>query len=219
MPPGKQPLPRDDVAAEQRRRILRVTADLIAKRGYADTSTELIVRRARVGYGTFYKFFADKEEAFVALFDETFDSNSKLIAAAYADGEDRPWGDRVAAAIATYYEAIAADPPLWRACLVESLTAGPKVLMRYEGAIQAMGEMLRQGRREAPDAAALPETLEGTLVGGIVWIAYQRLIVGDAAEGLPKLLPEAIQFALSPYLGEERAGAIASRNLVAAEAG
>ena len=220
MPPGKQPLPRDDVAAEQRRRILRVTADLIAKRGYADTSTELIVRRARVGYGTFYKFFADKEEAFVALFDETFDTNSKLIAAAYGNGaDDRPWGDRVTAAIATFYEAIAGDPPLWRACLVESLTAGPEVLMRYEGAIQAMGEMLKQGRREAPDADALPETLEGNLVGGIVWIAYQRLILGDAAEGLPRLLPEAVQFALSPYLGEKAAGDVAKRHLVGADAG
>jgi AcrR family transcriptional regulator len=213
VPPGAQPLARDDVAAEQRRRILRITADLIAKRGYADTSTELIVRRAKVGYGTFYKFFADKEAAFVALFDETFDTNSVLIAEAYgAESDERPWGDRVAAAIGVFYEAIAGDPPLWRACLVESLTAGPRVLMRYEGAIQAMGAMLRQGRKLTPEAEALPETLEGTLVGGIVWIAYQRLIVGDAAEGLPKLLPEAIQFALSPYLGEKQAGVVAERH-------
>jgi hypothetical protein len=38
-----------------------VTADLVSKRGYSDTTTELIVRRAKVGYGTFYKFFADKK--------------------------------------------------------------------------------------------------------------------------------------------------------------
>jgi AcrR family transcriptional regulator len=67
VPPGKEPLARADAAADQRRRILRVTADIVAKRGYAGTSTDLIVRRAKVGYGTFYKFFADKEAAFLAL--------------------------------------------------------------------------------------------------------------------------------------------------------
>lgn len=216
MPPGKQPLARSDAAANQRRRILRVTAELIAKRGYADTSTELIVRRAKVGYGTFYKFFDDKEAAFVALFDETFDTSSERIAAAYGtDSDEREWGDRIASAIATFYGAIAGDPPVWRACLVESLTAGAKVLNRYEAAIQALAAILEHGRSLSPNAAVLPPTLEGTLVGGIVWIAYQRLIVGEAAEGLPPLLPEAVQFALSPYLGEAEAARIAQRHSVA----
>jgi AcrR family transcriptional regulator len=212
VPPGPKPLARKDAGAEQRRRILRVTADLIAKRGYADTTTELIVRRAKVGYGTFYKFFPDKEAAFLALFDETFDVSSKLIGAAFGDEADlRPWGERVAEAIRAFYEEIAADPPLWRACLVESLTAGPVMLGRQEMAIQQLGAILWPGREEAPEGIALPETLERTLAGGIVWFAHQRLIVGEAADELPKILPEAVQFALSPYLGEEAAVAIADR--------
>lgn len=213
VPPGPRPLTRADVATEQRQRILRVVADLIAKRGYADTSTDLIVRRAKVGYGTFYKFFADKEAAFLALFDETFRTTSKLIAAAYVeDAGTRPWSDRLAAAITVFYREIAADPPLWKACLVESLTAGPKVLGRYEAAIQQLAAILDDGRKETKDGSTLPDTLEGTLAGGIVWIAYQRLITGEAAEGLPGLLPEAIQFSLSPYLGETAAAEIAARH-------
>lgn len=212
MPPGPKPLARKDAGAEQRRRILRVTADLIAKRGYADTTTELIVRRAKVGYGTFYKFFPDKEEAFLALFDETFEASSKLVGEAYGgEGDPRPWGERVAEAIRAFYEAIAADPPLWRACLVEALTAGPAILARQELAIQQLGAILRPGRGEAPEGIALPQTLERTLAGGIVWFAHQRLIVGEAADELPRILPEAVQFALSPYLGEEAAVVIADR--------
>lgn len=211
MPPGPKPLARKDAGAAQRERILRVTAELIAKRGYADTTTELIVRRAKVGYGTFYKFFADKEAAFLALFDETFQTYSRLVADAYGDEADgRPWAERTAEAIRTFFEAIAADPPLWRACLVESLTAGPIVLARQEAAISQLGEILKPGRAESPESAELPDTLERTLAGGIVWIAHQRLIVGEAAEALPKLLPEAIQFVLSPYLGEEAAVAVAN---------
>ncbi len=212
MPPGPKPLARKDASVAQRERILRITAELIAKRGYADTTTELIVRRAKVGYGTFYKFFDDKEAAFLALFDETFKTYSKLIAESFGpDGDGRPWAERIAEAIRTFYEAIAADPPLWRACLVESLTAGPVVLGRQEAAISRLAEILKPGRGESPESAELPPTLERTLAGGIIWIAHQRLIVGEAAEALPKLLPEAIQFVLSPYLGEEAAVAVANR--------
>jgi AcrR family transcriptional regulator len=209
---------RADAAAEQRARILRVTAELIAKRGYSDTPTDLIVRRAHAGYGTFYKFFADKEAAFLALYDETFETHSERIAEAFGGSDDsRPWGDRVAAAIATFYATIASDPPLWKACLVESLTAGPEVLARYEDSIGQLGQLLRIGRREAKDADLLPDSLEGTLAGGIVWIAYQRLLLGEA-DKLPGLLPEAVQFSLSPYLGEKQAVAVARRNAELASA-
>lgn len=195
-----------DAAAEQRERILRVVAELIAKRGYADTSTDLIVSRAHVGYGTFYKFFADKEEAFLSLYEETFATTGQEIAAAYGDdGDPRPWVERISAAISTYYEAIAADPPLWRACLVEALTAGPDVLARHERSVRRLGGLLKPGRELSPDAAILPESLEDTIAGGIVWMAYQRLIVGEAGESLTALIPEAVQFALSPYIGEEKA--------------
>ena len=212
VPAGSKPLARKDAALEQRRRILRVTADLIAKRGYGGTTTELIVRRARVGYGTFYKFFASKEAAFLALFDETFETTGAVIAAAYGgEGDGRPWAERIGAAIRTFYAAIASDPQLWRACLVEALTAGPEVLGRYESSIRELAGLLRRGREESADAAVLPKALEETLAGGIVWIAYQRLVAGEAATELPALLPEAIQFSLSPYLGEREAAAFAAR--------
>ena len=85
------------------------------------------------------------------------------------------------------------------------------ILARQEAAITLLGAILRPGRAESADSAELPDTLERTLAGGIVWIAHQRLIVGEAAEALPKLLPEAVQFALSPYMGEEAAVAVAGR--------
>ena len=197
---------------------MRVTAELVAKRGYQDTTTELIVRRAKVGYGTFYKFFKDKEACFLTLYDEALDRTDAELNAAYAAGApDTPWAERVAAAIEALYKRIVADPPLSRACLVESLTAGPAVLGRYEAAIQRLCGILEPGRGQTDNGPQLPDTLESTLAGGILWIAYQLLIVGEA-ERLPSLLPEAIQFSLSPYLGEEEAVAVAERYAVDAPA-
>jgi AcrR family transcriptional regulator len=211
LPPGPQPLAREAAAAEQRRRILRVTAELVAKRGYADTTTELIVRRAKVGYGTFYKFFPDKEACFLALFDETLERTAAALGEAYRSGEeDRGWPERLAAVIAALFELITTDPPLARACLVESLTAGPAIVGRYEAALGQLAALLARGRGEPGAPENLPDTLENTVAGGIMWIAYQRLIAGEAAQ-LPALLPEAVEFALTPYLGEEAAVAVAER--------
>ena len=211
VPPGPRPIARGDAATEQRRRILRVTADLVAKRGYQGTTTELIVRRAKVGYGTFYKFFADKEACLLALFDETLQRASAELAAIYGSGGERtPWAERVAAVIEAFYAQIAADPAIARACLVESLTAGPKLLVRYDAELARLSQILKPGRREAEGAAILPDTLENTLTGGILWIPYQLLVTGEADQ-LPAKVPEAIQFALRPYLGDAAAIEVAQR--------
>lgn len=211
-PPGPRPWSRSDAASQQRHRILRATAELIAKRGYAGTKNDTIVRRARVGYGTFYKFFADKDEAYRALFEETYEVHAPRIAEAFGGpADERPWGDRVAAAIAVFYATIAADPILWKACIVEVLTAGPEVLKRNDEAIESLGEILKFGREEKSAPAILPRSLEATLAGGIVWVAYQRLVLGEA-DKLPGLLSEVVQFSLLPYLGEREAIKVAQRN-------
>jgi hypothetical protein len=95
-----------------------------------------------------------------------------------------------------------------RVCLVESLSAGPAGAARYETALRNFNPLLRPGRKHRPANAKLPDTLESTLVGGVFWIAYQRLIAGEADQ-LMALLPEAIELALTPYIGEDEAVAVA----------
>lgn len=202
-PPGEQPVPRDAAAADRRRRILIATGELVAKRGYHATTLELIVRRARVGYPAFYKCFADKEAAFLALFDTVAARTAATVAEAVAAHAEDPWPERVAAALAALFEALAAEPLLARACLVETLTAGPPAVARYEHALREIAApILRPGRALNPRAAELSDTLEETLAGGIAWIAYQRLVAGEA-DRIPSLLSEALEFVLLPYLGEE----------------
>jgi hypothetical protein len=123
---------------------------------------------------------------------------------AVAAAGERPWPEQVAAALRALFEAIAADPIAARACVVEVLTAGPAAVAHYERALRALHPILRGGRRFHPRAAELPETLEDTLAGGVLWIPYQRLVAGEAGL-VPALLPETIEFVLTPYLGEEEA--------------
>lgn len=202
-PPGPEPVSRAEAAADQRRRILEATADLVAEQGYANATIEQIVRRAKVGYATFYKQFADKQEAFLALLDAAVERTAYVVEEAY-DREDGPWTDKVGAGLGALLEQVAAHPNVARACLVEAPTAGPEAAARHEAALKRFAPLLRPGRELNPRQAELPETLEDTLVGGVLWVVNQRLLAGEEAK-LRGLLPEALEFLLRPYVGEEEA--------------
>lgn len=215
-PPGPPPLSRDAAAADQRRRILEATADLVAEQGYPATTIEQIVRRAKVGYATFYKNYADKEECFLALFDAALERTVSRVEDAY-EREAGPWTDRVGAGLGALFAEVAAHPNVARACMVEALTAGTKGVARHEEALKRFAPFLRPGRELNPRQAELPETLEETLAGGVLWVVNQRLVGGEA-DKIRALLPEALEFLLRPYVGEEEAAREAGQAAEAASA-
>jgi AcrR family transcriptional regulator len=202
-PPGPPPVTRDGAAADQQRRILDSAADLFAEQGYQGTTIEMIVRAAKVGYATFYKHFADKEECFLALLDAAIEATLGPAEEAYAH-EEAPWLDRVGAALAALFEQVASEPNAARAFLVEALTAGPEGVGRHEAALKRLAPLLRPGRELNPRRAELPESLEDTLASGVFWVLSQRLIAGEAAK-LRALMPETLEFVLRPYVGEDEA--------------
>lgn len=198
---------RTSAHVDQRRRLLRAIGELVADRGYADVTVELIVKRARVSYKTFYKHFDSKEECFVALFESAFSTTEKKIRERL-DRPDLTWSDEVVVALRTFVEAIVADPVMARAVIVESPTVGPAITARYEQATKFFAPLLRAGREQNPRGKELPETIEDTLAGSIIWSAYERLTIGRAEE-LTDYLPVLIELVLRTYLGPDEARRIA----------
>lgn len=192
-------------------RIRRATGELIAKRGYAGVTVELIVKRARVSYKTFYKHYANKEEAFIDLFDR---ATVRIEGGVREALEEHPaeWPEQVAIALRTFFEGILADPLIARACLVEGPTAGPQVLARYEKVARAFVPILRQGRKYNPEAAVLPDSIEDTLAGSVLWSAYQRLVLSET-DRIAELIPENVKLVLRPYIGEAEASTYAAASL------
>ena len=205
---------RSGAHADQRRRILRAIAELVAERGYADVTVELIVKRAHVSFKTFYKHFSGKEECFLVLFDNVFQATEETILRRLA-AEPGPWAEQVALALATLIEVIVADPIVARAVIVEAPTVGPGILDRYDTATKALVPLFRAGRELNPRGAELPETIEDTLAGAVFWSAYQRLIVGEP-EALADYLPVLTELILRTYLGPAEAARIARAEAKAA---
>lgn len=200
--PGRHPLPKEFIARHQRARITAALTEEVDARGYRAVTVADIVRRAGIARNTFYENFSSKEDCFLVAFEAGVEEARRRvdIAVAEADG----WPLRVKAGLAAFLHYVAAEPALARTCIVEALSVGPAGVELYERSIQSFVPLFRLGRKVSPHGEELPGTLEETIIGGIVWILYQRITVGQAAQ-VEELLPELVEFALTPYLGAEAA--------------
>jgi AcrR family transcriptional regulator len=210
VPLGRHGLAPDVVAAHQRERLFNATIDLVAKRGYRDTSVDQIVKSARVGYVAFYELFDGKDDLFLATFERIAEETAAALAEAVAGEEE--WPRQMAAALGRLLDLVVADPKRARVGLVEVQAAGPVAYARYEEVVDRTVPKLREGRELSKEAARLSETLEEAVLGGIIWIVHQRLVKGELDE-VEALLEETIQIALSPYVGEAEARQLANVTL------
>jgi AcrR family transcriptional regulator len=208
LPPGRHGLPREFVVHNQRERLIAGLAEAIAENGYSGTTIAHITRHAAVSRRTFYEHFSSKDECFVAAYDTVMEELRERVSTAFEAEED--WPHAVKAGIGAMLEFLAAEPHLARLCMVEALVAGPVVVERYDAAIRSFVPYFQQGREgRAPEVLArLSPTTEEALVGGMVSLISRRIIAGKA-EQLEELLPDLVEFTLTPYLGSAEAAELA----------
>jgi AcrR family transcriptional regulator len=207
--PAQQHISSEFVAEHQRARIVHALADEIADRGYRDVTVAGIVKRAGVARNTFYASFANKEECFLAASNLAGEEAMRQVSEAVR-GAPPGWAVRVRAGIGAFLSYATSESALSRAFVVESLSAGPEAADRYERTVRAVAPFFRLGRRVSRQGEKLPPTLEETIVGGIFWVVYQRMVVGRPEE-LEGLLGELVEFALTPYLGAADARRVAAQ--------
>jgi AcrR family transcriptional regulator len=205
--PGRQQLPREFIAQHQRVRIISALAQETSEQGYQQVTVADIVRRAGTARNTFYENFRSKEDCFLAT--QEFAMAAALERVVETAGALQSWPQRVRAGLTAFLSYVAEEPALARTCMVEALSAGPAAVERYEKSQQAFVSLFKLGRDVSPHGADLPETLEEAIIGGVFWIVYQRLAAGELST-VPELLPELVEFALTPYLGAEAAREVAS---------
>jgi AcrR family transcriptional regulator len=207
VPTGRHGLSPDVVAEDQRERLFAATVELVAKRGYRDTSVDHILKAARVGNDAFYDLYPDKEDCFLAAFDRIVAESGAAVSTAVAGADG--WPEEMASGLACLLDLVVADPQRARIALVEVQAAGPRAYGHYEEAVDRAAPKLREGREFSKEAAALSSALEEAILGGILWIVHQGLVKGELGDP-DSLLEETIQIALAPYLGDEEARRLAA---------
>jgi len=185
---------------------MNAIADLSAEQGYEATKIADIVRRAGVARKTLYDNFEGKEDLFLAAIDYSIRELTDAVEEACRE-VDGVWQQRVEAGLAAFLQFVAERPSQARMCMIEALSATRSSSARYDAALRQFVELLKRSTPHGPD---LPETIEETLVGGVAWIASQRIRHGDAPEAVG-LLPELSEFVLSPYQGVAEIGSVPQR--------
>jgi AcrR family transcriptional regulator len=210
LPRGRHGLSPEFVAQNQRDRLIAGLTEALYEVGYQKTTVSLIGERASVSKSDFYKHFQSKDDCFFAAYEAAIERIREEVTGSCATHQESEWSPRIRDGITALLTFLAGDPALASISLVEGLRAGRGVYDRYQTAVESFVPYLRQGAPPAPDGGAVPAATDEAVVGGIASLLGRRVLAGEA-EQIDKLLPDVLEFALTPYLG-----AIEARRIISA---
>src|SRR5271170_7493379 len=96
--PGPSGLPPGQVAEIQRSRMLSAAIQAVEEVGYTRMTVAQVISRAKVSRKTFYDVFIDREDCFLAAFEQTI-GQARLLAKEAYEAEPN-WRDGIRAALA-----------------------------------------------------------------------------------------------------------------------
>ncbi len=187
-----------------RERILHAVVSLASEGGYGVLSIPAISARAGTSNEAFYASFADKQDAFLAAFDEA--AQRAMVPTAQAFAAAPTWPEAVHAAIETLLQYAVTDHVFTRLAFFEILTGGPAATERAEQSLDAFATMLAPGYQRHSD---VPAVVGEAIIGGI-WNVIQHEVAHGRADRLPELAGELTYIALTPFLGAGQAARIAA---------
>jgi len=158
LPRGPHRLPREQVVASQRNRLLAATTAIVAEHGYSAATIAEISSRAGVSPKTFYEHFADKLDCFLTGYEVLVTTLVARMGASVTP--DSSWPQFIASSLDAYLATLEDEPTAARAFVVEIEAAGPRARARRRAAYQQFADLLK-GRHQAMRArdcalAALP---------------------------------------------------------------
>jgi AcrR family transcriptional regulator len=209
LPRGRHGLSPEFVAQNQRERLISGLTEVLYEVGYRKTTVSLIGRRASVSKSDFYKHFESKDDCFFAAYEAAVERIRRQVVEACSGHGAGEWSLRVRDGIASLLALLAADPALASLSLVEGLRAGRGINDRYLAAVESFVPYLRQDAPTASGGAPVPTATGEAVVGGIASLLGRRVLAGEA-EQIDELLPDVLEFALTPYLGVAEARRIIS---------
>jgi AcrR family transcriptional regulator len=192
---------RGQVGEVQRARLLAATAEVVAERGVGAVTVAHIVARSGVSRRTFYDLFDDREQCFLAAFEDALTRASATVVPAY-QREDK-WLARVRAGLTAVLEFFDDEPQLGRLVVVEALGAGPRVLERRARVLAGFRAAVDQGRGVTSRAKELPPLTAEGVVGAVFSVVHARMlaVVAGQEESFTALLGGLMGMIVLPYLG------------------
>jgi AcrR family transcriptional regulator len=195
-------LPREDVLAIQRDRLLAATIMAVADGGYARLSVGRIVERSRVSRNTFYGIFKSSADCFCAAFERLVDQGRTVAREAYE--REASWRDGVRSGLAELLLLMDEQPGPAKVCVVDAL-AGDEGVWRSRARVFAeLSSAIDGGRELVPEGRVVPSFIAQSVVAGVFGLVHAHIVDGRD-EGLGALLGPLMYMIVLPYLGASEA--------------
>jgi AcrR family transcriptional regulator len=201
--------------------MLAALVEVANEHGAANVTVAHVVARSGVSRRTFYEIFEDREDCFLAAFDDAIEEIAGVVLPAY----ERParWQERIRAGLTALLELLEYERGIGRLVIVETLGAGPRAFERRRRVLAHVIAAVDEGRTEAKQGDGPPPLAAEGIVGAVLSVLHARLAPdtggplaarsspeGDSLLGLASPLMSMI---VLPYLGPAAARREATRPL------
>jgi AcrR family transcriptional regulator len=192
-------MPREEVAANQRWRLLGAASEVLAESGHVRTTSTRVSKEAGVSPATFYQHFDNVGECLLAAYEAAAECVWEIVSGA-CDEEGIEWPNRLGVAVAATLRFLAVEPAIAHLLGAEAPAGEPSIAAARRAAIEQLAGLLASGRSLRPEGAGeLPAGTERHLVAGAMAVCSERVAAGDV-ERLPELGPEITAMLVAPYV-------------------
>jgi AcrR family transcriptional regulator len=196
--PGCDGLGPERVVEIQRARILAAMVEVSGEHGAGNVTVAHVVERAGVSRRTFYELFDDREDCFLAAFDDGIEQASRYVLDAY--DTEAGWVERIRTALTGSLLFLDVERGVGRLLIVGSPGAGPRALERRRQVLGQMVALIDEGRHESKTGDDLPGLTAEGIAGGVLSVLHARLL--DPGVGsLLELTGPLMSMIVLPYLG------------------
>ncbi len=166
--------------AATRRRLLEAAEKVFSERGYPDASIVKITEAAGVAQGTFYLYFASKQEIFEELVIDLNRRVRRALSQEACKGATRAEAEELG--FRAYFRFTAEHPALYRV-LRQAEFVSPEILRgHYERFLDGYVGGLREGMERGEVAETDPEILAWVLMGIGELVGMRWVLWGDGGE-------------------------------------
>ena len=205
--------PPEEVAENERQRIMFATAAVAEEVGYSASTIAQITKRAGVSHRSFAGLFADKQAAFMAIHELGFQRTMAISASAFFAGES--WPERIWEAGRAYAQFQHLNPPVAHIGLVDAYAVGPDAVQRVEDNLSGFTIFLQEGHRHTSQATQRTSQIALEAIAACIFELCYLQIRHDRGRRFENMLPHNVFLCLAPFLGTAEANRFIDAQLAA----
>ncbi len=167
----------NDRKSTQRERLLNGMVEAANRDGYAGAGVSQVIANAGVSRPTFYDYFADKDDCFLAAHREIAHRLLELVGHAVGHG---PPERAIQLAVGALIELAGSDPTGARFLMNEIMAGGPRALDERDRMLGEIERIIERSRRRTPAETAGPDLPIRPTIGAVLWLLAPMLRRGES---------------------------------------